>query len=45
MLKYALDIRAQAVLGASDARAEQVRANAGDYFDLIETLSIAIIAA
>ena len=35
----------RAVLGASDARAEQVRANAGDYFDLIENLSVAVTAA
>jgi hypothetical protein len=31
MLEYILDVLTQAVLDASDARAEQVRANAGDH--------------
>jgi len=44
MLRYALDILTQAILGASDARAEHVRAKARDYFDLIEHCFFGMIA-
>jgi len=44
MLEYIFDIRANAVLGTSDTRAEHGRTEARDYFDLIEHCFFGMIA-